>query len=344
LDHFKKSNEKRRRKVMSKPVNKSLVGAFVAGALVLVVIALVIFGSGKFFTTRRTHVLFFDESVRGLAIGAPVMFRGVKIGQVTKIVLTLDPKDLKAFIPVYIEIEPGTIKVIGGPREAAAGQSMKDLISRKGLKAQLQTQSFVTGQLMISLDFFPDKPLRLVGLDKSVNEIPTIPTTLGQLTKTIEDLNIEGLYKKIEQTMEGINKIVNSPKVTSGLDSLDKALKDFDLLLVNVNGKVDPLMASLENTLQTARKALETAEKTLTFSEGEPGRIAQGVQDTLTSARQLIENLEKASLSIKNLAENNSTLGYQVNKTLEDISAMARTVRTLADYLERHPEALIKGK
>jgi paraquat-inducible protein B len=328
---------------MSKPVNKSLVGAFVAGALVLVVIALVIFGSGKFFTTRRTHVLFFDESVKGLAIGAPVMFRGVKIGQVTKIVLTLDPRDLKAFIPVYVEIEPDTVKVIGG-RKAGVGESMKELIRRKGLKAQLQTQSFVTGQLMISLDFFPDKPLRLVGMDKSVNEIPTIPTTLGALAKTIEDLNIEALYKKIEQTMEGINKIVNSPKITSGLDSLDKALKDFDLLLVNVNGKVDPLMASLENTFQTARKALETAEKTLSFSEGEPGRIAQGVQETLTSARQLIENLEKASLSIKNLAENNSTLGYQVNKTLEDISAMARTVRALADYLERHPEALIRGK
>ena len=86
------------------------------------------------------------------------------------------------------------------------------------------------------------------------------------------------------------------------------------------------------------------AEKTLSFGEGQAGKLAASAQETLNSARQLIENLEKTSVSIKNLAENNSTLGYQVNKTLEDISAMARTLRSLADYLEQHPEALIRGK
>jgi paraquat-inducible protein B len=328
---------------MSKPVNKALVGAFVAGALILVVVALAIFGSGKFFTKRNQFVLFFDESVKGLSIGAPVMFRGVKVGQVIRIVLTLDPKELRAFIPVYIEIEPETVTIIGG-REAVKGRNMRDLVLKKGLKGQLQMQSFVTGQLMVSLDFFPDKPMRLVGLDKKVNEIPTVPTTLVELTKTIQNLDIEGLFKKLEQTVDGIHKIVNSPKVTASLDSLDKVLKDFSVLLVNVNGKIDPLSASLTGTIEEARKVLARAEKTLSFSEGQAGKLAASAQETLDSARQLIENLEKTSVSIKNLAENNSTLGYQVNKTLEDISAMARTLRSLADYLEQHPEALIRGK
>ena len=240
---------------MSKPVNKTLVGAFVAGALILVVVALAIFGSGKFFTKRNQFVLFFDESVKGLSIGAPVMFRGVKVGQVIRIVLTLDPKKLKAFIPVYIEIEPETVTIIGG-REAVKGRNMKELIVKRGLKGQLQMQSFVTGQLMVALDFFPDRPIRLVGLDKKVNEIPTVPTTLVELTKTIQRLDIEGLFKKLEQTVDGIEKIVNSPKVTASLDSLDKTLKDFDLLLVNVNSKIDPLSASLLSTLRRGPKGL----------------------------------------------------------------------------------------
>lgn len=328
---------------MSKPVNKALVGAFVAGALILVVIALAIFGSGKFFTKRNQFVLFFDESVKGLSVGAPVMFRGVKVGQVIRIVLTLDPKELKAFIPVYIEIEPETVTIIGG-REAAKGRNMRDLILKKGLKGQLQMQSFVTGQLMVALDFFPDKPIRLVGLDKKVNEIPTVTTTLTELTKTLQDLDIEGLFKKLEETVNGIDKIVNSPKVTASLDSLDKTLKDFNVLLVNVNSKIDPLSASLISTSEQARKALARAEKTLSFGEGEAGKLTTSAQETLTAARQLIENLERASGSIKNLAENNSTLGYQVNKTLEDISAMARKLSSLADFLEQHPDALIRGK
>jgi phospholipid/cholesterol/gamma-HCH transport system substrate-binding protein len=329
--------------VMSKPVNKTLVGAFVAGALILVVAALAIFGAGKFFTKRNQFVLDFDESVKGLSVGSPVMFRGVKVGQVIRIVLTLDPKDLKAFIPVYIEIEPETVTIIGG-QKAVKGKNMKDLIYKKGLKGQLQMQSFVTGQLMVALDFFPDKPIRLVGLDKKVNEIPTVPTTLVELTKTIQNLDIEGLFKKLEQTVDGIERIVNSPKVTASLDSLDKTLKDFNVLLVKVNSKIDPLSASLISTSEQAQKTLARAEKTLSFGEGEAGKLTTSAQETLTAARQLIENLEKASVSIKNLAENNSTLGYQVNKTLEDISAMARTLRSLADYLEQHPESLIRGK
>ena len=147
---------------MSKPASKTLIGVFVLGALALAVIALVIFGSGKFFERRITYVMYFDGSVKGLNIGSPVVFRGVKIGSVKDIELKADAKDFKVFIPVYVQVEPQKVTVIKGA--PGQGQYIEELI-KKGLRAQLEMQSIVTGQLMINVDFFPDKPARFVGLD-----------------------------------------------------------------------------------------------------------------------------------------------------------------------------------
>ena len=99
---------------MSKPASKTLIGVFVLGALVLAVIALVIFGSGKFFERRITYVMYFDGSVKGLNIGSPVVFRGVKIGSVKDIELKADVKDFKLFIPVYVQVEPQKVTVMKG--------------------------------------------------------------------------------------------------------------------------------------------------------------------------------------------------------------------------------------
>src|SRR5208282_1219362 len=132
---------------MSKQASKSLIGAFVLGALVLVVAGIVVFGSDKFFRKVNKNVMFFEGSVKGLQIGAPVMFRGVQIGHVTNIVLEVNAKDLTAFIPVYTEIYPQKIVPIGS--NVSYDQRYLQALIDKGLRAQLQLQSFVTGQLMV---------------------------------------------------------------------------------------------------------------------------------------------------------------------------------------------------
>ncbi len=136
---------------MSKPANKTVIGIFVVVALVLVVGAVLILGSGKFFKNYPKFVMYFQGSVKGLAVGAPVNFRGVKIGTVTNIKMLLNPKDLSMIIPVYIEIEPDTIQTMEGSpsletivKESGKAQLMPDMIKR-GLRAQLEMQSIVTG-------------------------------------------------------------------------------------------------------------------------------------------------------------------------------------------------------
>lgn len=326
---------------MSKKASKSLIGAFVLGAITLAVAGVVIFGSGKFFKKTYKFVLFFEGSVKGLNVGAPVIFRGVKVGQVTNINLRFNLKDLSIIIPVYIEIDPEKAMVAGGGLEK--GAYLKAMIE-KGLRAQLQMQSFVTGQLVVNLDFYPDKPIRLVGTEKRYPEIPTISTPLEELTKTLQDLKLDETVKKLESAIGGIDRVVNSPELKQSIVSLNQVLRSIDTLAKDIDSRIVPVASSIKETSEAARGAFIQAEKTLALKEGVPGEIAQGIRDTLKAANVTLEEAQKAVAGVRRVADQNANLGYDLSRTLEEISALSRSLRSLTDYLERHPEALIKGK
>ncbi|MGO9378246.1 MAG: MlaD family protein [Dissulfurispiraceae bacterium] len=323
---------------MSKKVSKTFIGAFVVGAIALAVIGVIIFGSGKFLSTRQHYVMYFDGSVKGLQVGAPVIFRGVKIGEVSDIVLRADLKTLTMVIPVYIDVDPEKFQLDADqkPLKRMPEERYQGLL-KKGLRARLEMQSFVTGQLMIGLDLYPDTPIKLVGLDKKYQEIPTIPTTMEELTKTLQNLPIKEIFAKLDHTLEGIDKVVNSPAVNQSMTSLNQMLKDTDKLAKNIDAHMGPLAASLERTSDAAHGTFVQAEKTLAFQEGVPGEIASGIKDTLKAARLTLEDTQQ-------IAAQNANLGYELSRTLEQMTAMSRSFRSLADYLDRHPESLIRGK
>ena len=315
---------------MSKPASKTLIGVFVLGALALAVIALVIFGSGKFFERRITYVMYFDGSVKGLNIGSPVVFRGVKIGSVKDIELKADVKDFKLFIPVYVQVEPQKVKVMKGA--PGQGQYIEELI-KKGLRAQLEMQSIVTGQLMINVDFFPDKPARFVGLDPEYPEIPTISSPLDEMLKTAQELPLKELFDRLLKSIQGIEKIANSPQMTASLDSLSESLKESRKILTKIDHEIGPMMANLKEASSSIKTIADN-------SEGVPA----SVEKTLATAQDALKQAEKTFLSVQNLASNNSVLVYQVDTALEEVSKASRSVRSLSDYLYRHPESLITGK
>lgn len=327
---------------MSKQASKSLIGAFVLGAIFLVVTGIVVFGSGKFFTKVNKNVLFFEGSVKGLQIGSPVVFHGAQIGHVTDIVLEVNAKDLSAFVPVYIETYEEKVIPIG--TYPSYDQQFLQALIEKGLRAQLQLQSFVTGQLMVNLDFYPNTPIRLVGLEKRYPEIPTVPSGLEQLTKRLEELPLKEIADRLNETLAGINRLVNSHDLQASIGSLNQLLKDSDALVKNLNARVGPLASDIRGTTDAARAALAQAEKTLRFDEGNPGQIANGIKETLSAAQ---DTLKKTSIAVENInviALQNANLGYEIGRTLEQIAELSRSMRVLADYLERHPEALLRGK
>ena len=326
---------------MSKKANRSLIGAFVLGAVALAVAAVVVFGSGKFLRKTHKFVMFFNGSVKGLSVGSPVMFRGVKVGQVTDIKVNLYGKELAVLIPVYIELDPESGVMASGERPT--GQYLEPFI-RKGLRAQLQLQSFVTGLLVINLDFYPDKPLRLVGAEKRYPEIPTIPTPLEELTGTIQGLKLDQAVRKLENAIEGVNRLVNSPQLKESVLSLNRLLVSLDALAKHVDANIAPVATSIKETSDAARGAFVQAEKTLAMREGATGEIAQSVRDTLKTARLTLEETQRAVAGVRQVAGQNANLGYDLSRTLDEISALSRSLRSLTDYLDRHPEALIKGK
>jgi paraquat-inducible protein B len=316
---------------MSKKANKTLIGVFVIGAIALLVVAVIVFGSGKLFADKETMVMYFSGSVKGLNVGSPVVFRGVRIGSVKDIALQFDSKDVSFLIPVYIEIDFDKIDVVGQPD--LDERAYLDELIEKGLRAQLELQSIVTGQLMINLDFHPKAPARFVGLDKRYRELPTTTSGLEELLKTAQELPIKELFDKLLKAIEGIEKIVNSPNIASSLHSLDESLAKLKVVLTKVDHDIGPIMANLKDI----SKSVKTIAK-----EGEtvPGQLNK----TLVTAQTALTQGEKALSSIKNLTAENSALSQELGIALRDVSSAARSLKYFTDYLQKHPESLIQGK
>ena len=332
---------------MAKKVNRTLIGAFVLGAIVLVVAGVMVFGSGKFFSKKNTYVMFFDGSVKGLNVGSPVVYRGVKIGEVTRVKLIFEPQKLSALIAVYAEVDPESFSVLG-EREALLAQSrsgalVKPVIER-GLKAQLQTQSYVTGQLIINADLYPDKPIRLVGLEKEYIEIPTIPQAMEELAKSIETLPLKEIGEHLNNALAGIDRIANSPELSGSVSAAHEALRSANTLVKNVDAELKPLASDIHNVSASAVAALDQAKKTLALNEGVPGQMAASVDETLKVLRETLEETKRAVAEVGKVAAQNPNLGYELHKTLEQVTALSRSLRVLVDHLERHPDSLVRGK
>lgn len=331
---------------MAKPASKTLIGAFVVGAVALVVVAIALFGSGKLFAERPRFVMFFPGSVNGLEVGSPVQFRGVKIGEVVGISASFNPKDLSIMIPVYVETDPASMRVPEQYRHLIQGKRYEFIghLVKKGLKAQLRMKSLITGQLYVAVDFYPDKPARFSGLDKRYPEIPTIPSTSEVLMATLEQVPLTEITTKLLKVTEGVERIVNSPEIKGSLKNLDAGLEQLTQLIRDIDDEVKPLATNLRETSTAARDAFAQAQKTLALNDGKPGEVAENLNNTLKKVDATLEDLRLGIVTYGKLADRNMNLGYDVSKTLQEIEGAARSIRTLTDYLERHPEALVKGK
>jgi len=329
---------------MSKQANKTVIGIFVVGAIALVVIAIVVLGSGKFFKKTLKAVCYFEGSVGGLNIGAPVVFRGVRIGSVTDVILRIDSTKLIFTIPVYIEIEPDKFSVIG-VRPKQLGQNLKTFIDR-GLRATLETQSLVTGQMQVGLDYYPDKPAKFAEFrqDTTTPEIPTIPTPMQELAKKIQKLPIDEIFEKLSSTLSKIDNLVGSPEIVEAIRSVNLALGDVRKLVQNVDNRVGPLASSIEGTVNDYGKLARNASDKI-------DTVSLGLSDTIKEIQKAVSGIEKTlgeaqstlAQAKQTLAED-SILYYEIAETLEELQKGARSIRLLADDLKRRPESVIWGK
>ena len=327
---------------MSKQANTKLIGGFIVGAIVLTVAGILLFGSGKFFSHREEFVLFFEDSVKGLNIGAAVDFRGVNIGTVKEIKVVVAKDDFSLLIPVFIEIDPDriTFESTSKLRQLVEVGTYVQLLIDNGLKAQLSMQSLITGQLGIPLDFYPDRPLRLVGAEPSYEEIPTIESSLSALSKTLENLPLAEIADKVEKTLDAIEKLATSPDLKQSLVSFHQTFDEAHVFLLNLDSEMKPLATSTELTLSEARKLFRNGAQLARNLESSI-HACSSLEDTSKSAGMTMRTADNA---IERYAGANSPVRIELIKALSEFSAAARSFRVLTEYLENHPEALIKGK
>lgn len=344
---------------MSKRANPTVIGAFVLGAVVLIIVGVVVFGSGQFFAQKQEVVAYFSGSVNGLGIGAPVKARGVTIGSVTNIEAEYNPEDFQVVIPVYFQIDFDKIHFIGVEKASFLKQVLYEdpeermqVAIKKGLRVQLQLQSFVTGQLFIALDFLPDTPVQLVGrTPEGYVEVPTIPSPLEALTKSIEKLPLSELANEAVRAVKGIADLVNSPDVKNTIHNVGTTVEDIDRLVNNVDAQVKPLASSAEETLADARTtlirvhlALSDAQDLLQGVDAQVEPIAASVEETLAEARATLQRAQNTLADVDDMIAARSPMRYRINETLNEVEKAARAIRVLANELERHPEALLHGK
>lgn len=315
-----------------------IVGAFILGAAGLGVAGILFFGGARMFSKTLLAVAYFSESVAGLEVGAPVTFNGVRIGQVKNVALEFSTATMSARIPVVLEFQPEQITWQGGKRLAEEPKDFERLV-RAGLRAQLQMQSFVTGQLRVDLEFQPETPARLTGVSAGLPEIPTVPSNLGQFVAQLSKLRLQDLADTAQGAFASMDRFLNhldsllDPLAGNATDALvaarqtfrtgdeaiarvkdeaSTALRDLDALIVDVRRQVGPRSADLSRTLNSADRAARQAEALLQ--------------------------------SLNGLAQPRSPFRGNLEAAMRDLAATASSLRDFAATLERHPNAVLLGR
>lgn len=332
---------------MSNKSNPTVIGAFVLGAIALLVMAVILFGGSELFSTKSYFVSYFPGSVKGLRVGSSVTFRGVRVGYVTEIHVVSDAEHDNFDIPVTYQILPESFKVMEGDTVTDMSESrdpaqLKRLIER-GLRARLETESFVTGQLLIQLDFLPDQPPVFRGAKTPYPEIPSAPSSIqafleglqGVWTSMQQKVDADKLLADVQGILSGLNKLVNSPELASILSGIDKVAnsKDTQALPAELRGATTALTATLTDTRRVVGKIDQNVEP-----------LMSDAHKSLVSLNTALERATEVLRQAETQLGDDGELRYEVKRTLEEAQRTARSLRVLVEYLEQQPQSIIRGK
>ena len=331
---------------MSKPVNPYTIGAFLVGSLTLLIAAILIFGGGQMLKKKTEYVIYFDSALNGLNVGAPVKLQGVQIGSVKEISLELNQKASRITKPVVIEIDPeAVLDSSGHPFQAAATlkqrqQNAKQLIDM-GLKAQLQTQSLLTGLLYVEFNFYRNEPLKMTGLNyKDLPELPAVPTTADQLKNTADEmltkfrqLPIEDIVRDLAATLKEVRDIATSDELKKNRAALSKTLAETEKLVADLNRNLTPLLTTMNGTVTDTRTMVQE------FTH-EMRPVLAATEKTLATATSVLQESKHTLGSVEAIAAPDAPLW----QSLEALRNAAQSTKNLTDYLERHPDSIIYGK
>ena len=335
---------------MSRTANKTLVGGFVVGGVALAVIAVAVFGSGRFFQKRAEYVMYFPGSIYGLNTGAPVYFRGVKVGEVKKIFMRYNGQDMSIKIPVVVELGGAELQAVNigedqlsGNRIAGNRKFIEELIGR-GLRAQLGQQSFLTGQLMVVLDFFPDAPDERKDSLLDYPEIPTVPTKIEEISEYLKEFSLKEVTERLNGSLEGIDRLINSPDLKEGIKSLNLLLLHIDQFVGKVDQQIAPISTGFRDALSDARKMVNNLDSAMQPLGVEAESVLAEAKKTMKVAQASLKRASELASSMDTKTDGISLAQYEFTAAMQEFAAAAASFRVFIDYFERNPEMLFRGK
>lgn len=271
------------------------------------------------YVSKIRFVLFFEDSVRGLSVGAPVEFKGIKVGSVTDVRLEYDEGKSAFRIPVVIELEPERIAERGERMKRAPREAFQSLVKR-GLRARLQAGNLLTGQLYVDLVMQPKAPLRLANAGRAEPELPTIRSvgfdqvmaSASSIMEQLDRVDYAALGADLQGTLKGTHDLVRGSELQGAIKDLAATLASLRVILKAVDSRAEPIAENLEHALAAARAALEKSQATMALVDG--------------------------------VLAPESPLHHHALRLTQELTATARSLRNLVDMLERNPQALLLGK
>lgn len=332
---------------MSKQSSKTLIGGFVVGAVVLMAIGAAVFGGTELFKKRSTYVAYFDETTTGLKVGANVVANGVRVGYVSEIALLFDESTYETLTRVTLVILPDAfIPVRGGEpigTHVGTALSHRELIEDAGMRAQLEIESFITGQLLVRLDNRPDTEGVMRGVNPPYPEIPTIPSNIQEILDRIQNwasdirdsVDIDVLSNNLNDALKNIADLASSEDLEATLAGLNRLVSQAER-----SGVVTGFDAAIDDLGEAARAMTEVLEST-----------ERNIDQVITDLKPVMAGLDKSiqeanrTLELANRQLRGDTEEFdQIQSTFREVEHAARAMREFFDYMERNPEAFLKGK
>lgn len=318
---------------MSKKANPAKVGAFVLIGLTILVVTVAILGSSNLFSRPVRMVTYFRSSVNGLVQGSPVKFRGVTIGQVVNISLTIHSPG-EALIPVMFDIDENSFRQKDGGDTITHPRQLEQAIEN-GLRSTLEMESFVTGRLYVSLDMYPDSEPAEISGDGKTPEIPSRRTGLEKLLSSLQDVDVAAMGKQLNEILDKLNASLAELNIKELNAKLDQLLSSADKLISSP--KIIETVDSFRTTADKATEVLGALEK-----EIKP--IGGNLKETTDAATAALNEMKDGVSDMRRILATESPVMSELTRALEEISDAARSLRFLSDELTRDPSVLIKGK
>ncbi len=326
---------------MAKQTNTVAIGAFISGAILVLFSLLFYVGERGFGRESANGLLVFDGSVKGRTIGAPVALKGVQIGEVTDIYVVINKDSFDVVTPVEITVYSDRMRNVG---KFANLPSLKPLVER-GLRAQLQTQSLLTGLLYVQLDFHPESEVRYLGEElgdlyadrTDVIELPTIPTELERFTRTLNEFDFVAAGQQLADTLAGLESFVNNPKMQSLPDQVASSLASIEKLSNTLRTELKALSPGLGSLVTNADTTLQSLNQEIPALSEAAKQSLQQFDGALSAARSALESVDY------NLSDESAVL-HDVRRAAQELGKAGRALQSLAETLETQPEAILRGK